>query len=99
MSHDLKSPLAAIAGAGSSLLEATSLDEATRRQLLETVAVEAARLNRLLEKVLQMSKLDAGVATPNCQWHVLWGIVLLPRYQRTRASGDLFTRHGDAFSF
>ncbi len=71
VSHDLKTPLAAIAGASSSLLETAALDEDTRRQLLETVADEAARLNRLLENILQMSKLDAGAATPNCQWHVL----------------------------
>ncbi len=75
VSHDLKTPLAAIAGASSSLLEAPSLDEVTRRQLLETVADEAARLNRLLENILQMSKLDAGAATPNCQWHVLEELV------------------------
>jgi two-component system sensor histidine kinase KdpD len=75
VSHDLKTPLAAIAGASSSLLQATSLDEATQRQLLETVADEAARLNRLLENILQMSKLDAGAAAPNKQWHVLEEIV------------------------
>lgn len=75
VSHDLKTPLAAIAGASSSLLEATSLDDDTRRQLLETVADEAARLNRLLENILQMSKLDAGVVKPNTQWHVLEEIV------------------------
>jgi len=75
VSHDLKTPLAAIAGASSSLLESASLDAETRRQLLETVADEAARLNRLLENILQMSKLDAGAATPNCQWHVLEELV------------------------
>lgn len=65
----------AIAGASSSLLESNTLDDETRRQLLETVADEAARLNRLLENILQMSKLDAGVSTPNRQWHVLEEIV------------------------
>jgi two-component system sensor histidine kinase KdpD len=75
VSHDLKTPLAAIAGASSSLLESTSLDEETRRQLLETVAEEAARLNRLLENILQMSRLDSGTVPPNKQWHVLEEIV------------------------
>ncbi|MBI1312035.1 DUF4118 domain-containing protein [bacterium] len=75
VSHDLKTPLAAIAGASSSLLEAPALDEQTRRQLLETVAEESARLNRLLENILQMSKLDAGASPPNRQWHVLEEIV------------------------
>lgn len=75
VSHDLKTPLAAIAGASSSLLETEGLDEPTRRQLLETVAQEAARLNRLLENILQMSRLEAGAAIPNRQWHVLEDIV------------------------
>jgi two-component system sensor histidine kinase KdpD len=75
VSHDLKTPLAAIAGASSSLLEATSLDEITRRQLLETIGDEAARLHRLLENLLQMSKLEAGAAPPNFQWHVLEELV------------------------
>lgn len=75
VSHDLKTPLAVIAGASSSLLEAPTIDEETRRQLLETVAEESTRLNRLLENILQMSKLDARVAPPNKQWHVLEEIV------------------------
>lgn len=75
VSHDLKTPLAAIAGASSSLLEASSLDQDTRQQLLQTVADEAARLNRLLENILQMSKLDAGAVKANVQWHVLEEIV------------------------
>jgi two-component system sensor histidine kinase KdpD len=75
VSHDLKTPLASIAGASTSLLEATSLDDDTRRQLLQTVADEANRLNRLLENILQMSKLDAGAVKPNTQWHVLEEIV------------------------
>lgn len=75
VSHDLKTPLAAIAGASSSLLETNTLDDETRRQLLETVADEAKRLNRLLENILQMSRLDAGAVQPNKQWHVLEEIV------------------------
>lgn len=75
VSHDLRTPLAAIAGASSSLLEADSLSPATRRELLQTVADEADRLNRLLENLLQMSRLDAGAAIPHQQWHVLEEIV------------------------
>jgi two-component system sensor histidine kinase KdpD len=75
VSHDLKTPLAAIAGASSSLLESATLSEETRRQLLETVAEEADRLNRLLENLLQISKLEVGAAPPNRQWHVLEELV------------------------
>ncbi len=75
VSHDLKTPLAAIAGACSTLLATSTLDESTRRQLLETVSNEATRLNRLLENILQMSRLDAGAIAPNMQWHVLEELV------------------------
>lgn len=75
VSHDLKTPLAAIAGASSTLLESDSMDRSTQRELLETVADEATRLNRLLENILQMSRLDAGGSVPNRQWHVLEEIV------------------------
>ncbi|WP_437221887.1 DUF4118 domain-containing protein [Planctomicrobium sp. SH661] len=75
VSHDLKTPLAAIAGASSSLLQSSNLDEAIRCQLLESINEEAKRLDRLLENILQMSKLDAGAATPHLQWHLLEEIV------------------------
>ena len=75
VSHDLKTPLAAIAGASSTLLATNTLDEPTRRQLLETVSTETSRLNRLLENILQMSKLDSGAIASNMQWHVLEEIV------------------------
>ncbi|MCE5303372.1 MAG: sensor histidine kinase KdpD [Planctomycetaceae bacterium] len=88
VSHDLKTPLAAIAGASSSLLEATSLNDETRRQLLETVADEAARLNRLLENILQMSRLDAGAVKPNRQWHVLEEIVGSALHRTSRELQD-----------
>lgn len=75
VSHDLRTPLAAIAGASSGLLRNDSFDEATRRQLLETTAEEADRLNRLLENILQMSKLELGGTTARMQWNILEEIV------------------------
>ncbi len=47
------------------------------------MADEADRLHRLLENILQMSKLEAGAASPNRQWHVLEEIVG-SALQRTR---------------
>ncbi len=75
VSHDLKTPLAAIAGASSSLLQCTPAIEGTSRELLETISEEAHRLNRLLENILQISRLDSGAVTPNTQWHLLEDIV------------------------
>lgn len=94
VSHDLKTPLAAIAGASSALLEAKSLDDQTRRQLLETITDETTRLNRLLENILQMSRLDAGAVQPNAQWHVLEEIVgsALHRTKRALEGRELTVR-------
>jgi two-component system, OmpR family, sensor histidine kinase KdpD len=75
LSHDLKTPLAAIAGASSSLLEAPPTDGATRHELLQTISEEARRLGRLLENILQMSRLESGAAVPSKQWHVCEEIV------------------------
>lgn len=75
VSHDLRTPLAAIAGASSGLLRADAIDEPTRRQLLETIADEAGRLTRLLENILQMSRLELGGATARMQWNILEEIV------------------------
>ena len=75
VSHDLRTPLAAIAGASSGLLQSDSIDESTRRQLLETIADEAHRLTRLLENILQMSRLELGGATTHMQWNLLDEIV------------------------
>ncbi len=75
VSHDLKTPLAGIAGASSSLLSSERLDSQSQRELIESIATESMRLNRLLDKILQMSRLDVGATNPNMQWHVLEEIV------------------------
>lgn len=75
VSHDLKTPLAAIAGASSTLLQLEPTAAGTRRELLDTIAEEAARLNGLLENILQIARLDSGAVSPNRQWHVLEDIV------------------------
>ncbi|QDU22382.1 sensor histidine kinase [Urbifossiella limnaea] len=75
VSHDLKTPLAAIAGASSTLLQLEPTAAGTRRELLETISEEAVRLNGLLENILQIARLDAGAVSPNKQWHVLEDVI------------------------
>ena len=61
ISHDLRTPLASIVGALSSLTEqAASLDDAAKRDLLETAQQEAKRLTRLVSNLLDMTRLEAG---------------------------------------
>lgn len=61
ISHDLRTPLAAITGALSAMLDNShAMDEASREELLETAFEEAERLNRLVGNLLDMTKLEAG---------------------------------------
>jgi len=62
ISHDLRTPLAAILGSASSLkLCAGALDEDAARSLLETILEEAASLNRFIGNLLDMTRLEAGM--------------------------------------
>ena len=61
ISHDLRTPLAAITGALSAILdEGEKLKDASRKELLETAREEAARLNRFVGNLLDMTRLEAG---------------------------------------
>ena len=72
VSHDLRSPLMAILTAASALArEDLELDADDRRELLETISGEAARLDRLVANLLDLSRLQAGAAHPEADvWTV-----------------------------
>jgi two-component system sensor histidine kinase KdpD len=72
VSHDLRTPLATIAGAASSLVDRCRNED---RELLQSVVDESRRLNRLVENLLDMARLDSGSVSLNRQWHVLEEIV------------------------
>src|SRR5262245_14604206 len=74
VSHDLRTPLATIAGAASGLLDG-SVAPPGREELLRTVVQESRRLSRLVENLLEMTRLESGAADPNRQWHVLEEVV------------------------
>ena len=65
VSHDLRTPLASIIGALSSLRSYRErYDEPTRDELLGTALSEAERLDRFVGNLLDMTRLDAGVIVP-----------------------------------
>jgi two-component system sensor histidine kinase KdpD len=66
ISHDLKTPLAAILGAGGTLRDlATSLSEAQKADLVATVIEESERLNRFIANLLDMTRLESGALAPH----------------------------------
>jgi two-component system sensor histidine kinase KdpD len=60
VSHDLRTPLASIKTASSSLLSKVTFEPDAQRALLETIDAEADRLNDLVGNLLDMSRIQAG---------------------------------------
>ena len=75
VSHDLRTPLAAITGAASALLEEPPPAAAVARELTSTVLDEAERLNRLVGNLLDMTRLESGTLEPRREWHSLEELV------------------------
>jgi two-component system sensor histidine kinase KdpD len=68
VSHDLRTPLASIIGALSSLKShGERYDEPTRMDLLGTALAEAERLDRFVGNLLDMTRLDAGAVSPKLE--------------------------------
>jgi len=75
VSHDLRTPLAAITGSASTMLETRDqLPVAVQHELLQTIREEAERLNRLVQNLLEMTRLEAGVEVRK-EWHALEEVV------------------------
>ena len=70
VSHDLRTPLATITGAASSLVEEQGeMDLAARRELSRSIYREADRLDRLLKNLLDMMRIEAGAVQLSKEWH------------------------------
>jgi two-component system, OmpR family, sensor histidine kinase KdpD len=76
VSHDLRTPLAAITGAGTALRdEQGRLGPTERADLLDTVCTEAERMERLIGNLLDMMRLDSGGMRPKREWVPLEEVV------------------------
>jgi two-component system sensor histidine kinase KdpD len=76
ISHDLKTPLAAIIGAAGTLKGfARELDDRGKTELISTVIEESERLNRFIANLLDMTKLEAGSIKLNTAPHDIGEVV------------------------
>ena len=76
VSHDLRTPLASITGAVSTVLDNDArLSPEKRRELLESAHGEAERLNRLVRNLLEITRLESGAMTPRREEHSLEEVV------------------------
>ncbi|HVA45109.1 MAG TPA: sensor histidine kinase KdpD [Pirellulales bacterium] len=76
VSHDLRTPLAVITGASSSLLESDgTLAPETRRELIQTIFDDSNRLTRLVDNLLDMTRIESGSVVLNKQPHIIEEII------------------------
>ena len=69
LSHELKTPVAAIVAASDNLLEQPSqLSESTKTELTKEISVAALRLNQQVENLLSMSRLESGFVQLKRDW-------------------------------
>ena len=86
VSHDLRTPLASVTGVLTSLRdEGERLSDQARRELLDNACDEAARLNRFVGNLLDMTRIEAGAVRLNlepCDVQDLVGCALAALEQR-----------------
>ena len=76
ISHDLRTPLAVIAGAGSALAQhGTALDEATRVALARSVETKAREMSELVSNVLDLMRFESGHIVLRRDWQTLDDLV------------------------
>jgi two-component system sensor histidine kinase KdpD len=76
VSHDLRTPLATISAAADSLLqEDVAWSPEERTAFARDIAEEARRLGRLVDNLLDLSRIEGGRLHPQKAWHDLGGLV------------------------
>jgi two-component system sensor histidine kinase KdpD len=93
VSHDLRTPLAVMTGAASTLLDPASetLLPSERRELLTTIYEEGDRLGRLIRNLLDITRLESGAVSPKKEWCPIEEIVVaaLSRMEKKLGNRDV----------
>ena len=100
LSHDLRTPLASLVGASSSLMsDEITLDEPAQRELMSLIYDESRRMQVLVENLLELARLESGPVKLQQDWQALeeilgaalavWRRALAPRDIRVELPDDL----------
>lgn len=72
ISHDMRTPLAVIAGAASNLARTGErIDPVTRAELAQSIVAQALQMTQLVGNVLDMTRLESGRYAPRMEWIAL----------------------------
>lgn len=88
VSHDLRTPLAAIVGSASALLGPSSVDPEARRDLAENIRDEADRMARLVQNLLDMTRLERGAVDLRREPHHISDVIGSALGRLEHALGD-----------
>ena len=94
VSHDLRTPLASITGAASTLrAQGNRLPLETQQELLESISDEADRMGRLVSNLLDMTRFESGGVELRRDFYPLEEIVgtVLQRMERQLEGRTIFT--------
>jgi two-component system sensor histidine kinase KdpD len=76
ISHDLRTPLASIVGSATTLAaNENQMSSSDRQELSFAIVEEAERMTNLVNNILDMARLDAGIADFNKQWYPIEEII------------------------
>lgn len=95
VSHELRTPLAGITGAASTLTETgEQISPETRREMLETIHSEAEHMDRLVNNLLDMTRMEAGGLSLKKEWLPIQEVVgsALHHLRRRLQGRDVVTR-------
>jgi len=93
VTHDLRTPLTSIKASATTLLdevdgdERVALDGEARREFLEVINEETDRLNRFVENMVELARIEAGAMSLRRRWSSMEEIVA-----QARARADALTR-------
>jgi len=89
VSHELRTPLAAIAGSASALNDAGDrATSETRKQMLDSIISESERMDRLINNLLDMTRLEAGGLVLKREWQPIHEVIGSALHHLSRRLGQ-----------
>jgi two-component system sensor histidine kinase KdpD len=77
VSHELRTPLAAIIGSSTALNDAgDNVPPETRKQILDTITSESERMDRLINNLLDMTRLESGGLVLKREWQPIQDVIV-----------------------